>query len=405
MTIKQKLPGFMSFYEQMATASVKALKAAKQNVTKPSGSIAVQNGDGTYTVIGKAAGTDSTETSRGTILVGDSTPPGVPTGITVKSVSGFLIVSWDGTLDGGVPSDFSHVTIVSQEGNNITVLGALTKAGSITSSLYSANSNVDVWAYSEDTNSNSDGTPAHNLSKNTDIVSVVITQAPIQSVVEQYYLSTSSVSPTGGSWSDTAPTWTSGNWIFTRSLITAGDGTQSTSPPICVTGNTGTEGIGISSVDVLYYLSSSSTDLKDGSWVTTYPGYKEDYWLWTKTVTTYTSGIESVSGASCITGSPGQDAVTAELATSNGDTLRNNAGSTDLIATVWHGSTEISDISGLQLEFGSSASLSWWEKGLSDSSFEEIKSSDSRLSENGFRLAVTASDVATSKTYRCSVNI
>ena len=47
----------------------------------------------------------------------------------------------------------------------------------------------------------------------------------VASVVEQYYLSTSNSSQTGGSWSDTQQTWVSGRYYWTRSKITWSDGT------------------------------------------------------------------------------------------------------------------------------------------------------------------------------------
>ena len=54
----------------------------------------------------------------------------------------------------------------------------------------------------------------------------------ISSIVEQYYLSTSDQSPTGGSWSDTQPAWESGKYIWTRSYITWTDNTTSYTSPV-----------------------------------------------------------------------------------------------------------------------------------------------------------------------------
>lgn len=64
----------------------------------------------------------------------------------------------------------------------------------------------------------------------------------IASIVEQYYKSTSSTRCTGGSWSNTAPTWQTGYYIFTRSVISYTDGTSSTTQPICATGSKGDKG-------------------------------------------------------------------------------------------------------------------------------------------------------------------
>lgn len=53
----------------------------------------------------------------------------------------------------------------------------------------------------------------------------------ITSIIPEYYLSTSSSTPTGGSWSTTAPTWATGKYIFTRSHIYWDDNTDTTTTP------------------------------------------------------------------------------------------------------------------------------------------------------------------------------
>lgn len=64
----------------------------------------------------------------------------------------------------------------------------------------------------------------------------------IASIVEQYYKSTSSAACTGGSWDTIAPTWQSGYYIWTRSIIRYTDGTSTTTQAICVTGTAGSKG-------------------------------------------------------------------------------------------------------------------------------------------------------------------
>ena len=54
----------------------------------------------------------------------------------------------------------------------------------------------------------------------------------ITSIVEQYYLSTSNQTQTGGSWSTDQPAWASGKYIWTRSLITWDGGSTSTTTPV-----------------------------------------------------------------------------------------------------------------------------------------------------------------------------
>lgn len=54
----------------------------------------------------------------------------------------------------------------------------------------------------------------------------------VSSIIEQYYLSTSEVEPTGGDWANEQPTWSSGSYIWTRSFITWSDDTTSTTAPV-----------------------------------------------------------------------------------------------------------------------------------------------------------------------------
>ena len=58
------------------------------------------------------------------------------------------------------------------------------------------------------------------------------TSVGIYEIVEEYYLSTSETSVTGGSWSTTQPTWQSGRYIWTRSKITWTDQTTTTTDPV-----------------------------------------------------------------------------------------------------------------------------------------------------------------------------
>ena len=54
----------------------------------------------------------------------------------------------------------------------------------------------------------------------------------VSAIVEQYYLSTSSSTPTGGSWSTTQPAWVSGKYIWTRSHITWTNNTTTDTDPV-----------------------------------------------------------------------------------------------------------------------------------------------------------------------------
>ena len=70
-------------------------------------------------------------------------------------------------------------------------------------------------------------------------------------------------------------------------------------------GDTGAKGVGVSSVDVMYYKSTSATSLSGGSWVTTDPGWENGKYIWSKTVITYTDKTTDESTPVCITGAKG----------------------------------------------------------------------------------------------------
>lgn len=135
------------------------------NTSTITGKLEFENADGSKTVI--QGGTDST---ANIVHILDTTPPGAPTGISAWSENGYLYVSWDGTLDGGIPSDFDHVNILvdgiprAQMKNSGTAIFADIAVGLT----------VAVTATAEDDACLSDGTPAHNVSNPCTGIAVTI---------------------------------------------------------------------------------------------------------------------------------------------------------------------------------------------------------------------------------------
>ena len=58
----------------------------------------------------------------------------------------------------------------------------------------------------------------------------------VKSIVEQYYLSSSNTTQTGGDWSNTQPNWVNGKYIWTKSHITWSDNTTTDTTPILANG-------------------------------------------------------------------------------------------------------------------------------------------------------------------------
>lgn len=157
-----KLLGLQTDAERLARVAVAAYDAATAPQTAPSGSISLDNADGTKTIIGPQAGSGDGAPSGQAMAthVGDTTPPPVPTGITAWSGDGSLHVMWDGTLSGDVPADFSHISILV-DGREVAQLSS---AGSVTVGGLEIGATVSVTATAEDDACLADGTPAHNVS-------------------------------------------------------------------------------------------------------------------------------------------------------------------------------------------------------------------------------------------------
>ena len=143
----------------------------------------------------------------------------------------------------------------------------------------------------------------------------------IASVDVEYYLSTSATSLAGGSWSTTAPAWVNGKYMWSRTVKTDGAGNKTYSPSqngVCIAGakgdtgstgakgDTGAAGKGVTSIVEQYYKSTSATALAGGSWSTTYPGWENGKYIWTRSAITYTDSTTPVyTTAICVTGQKG----------------------------------------------------------------------------------------------------
>lgn len=71
----------------------------------------------------------------------------------------------------------------------------------------------------------------------------------------------------------------------------------------------------VTSVDVYYYNSTSSTSLSDGEWSTNTPTWTNGKYVWSKTVTTWEQGVTTQSEPVCITGQRGSTGATGQSVT------------------------------------------------------------------------------------------
>jgi peptidoglycan hydrolase CwlO-like protein len=76
------------------------------------------------------------------------------------------------------------------------------------------------------------------------------------------------------------------------------------------TGAKGDTGKGVKSIVEQYYKSTSATAMSGGSWSTTYPGWENSKYIWTRSVITYTDNTTSTTTAVCVTGARGDKGAT-----------------------------------------------------------------------------------------------
>ena len=120
--------------------------------------------------------------------------------------------------------------------------------------------------------------------------------------IYEYYLATNKSEGIYGDtsgWSKTIPTISSTKrFLWNKEEVEYTDGSFSETEPVLIgvygeNGSDGTDGLGIKSVAVQYYLSTSKTKQTGGSWVTTCPAWTSGKYLWIRYYITYTDNTTS----------------------------------------------------------------------------------------------------------------
>ena len=184
----------------MDTANA-AVRIASRQLTGNAGTVEIPNADGTSTIMGVGAG-DTTVAK----FVGDTTAPGKPLGITAESHNGAVWVSWDGTLDGGIPADFDHVRFTAVDGSKTVDMGQLTVAGKVTAAELTAGDTVTITAIAYDDAHAADGSSTPNASVQSDPVTVVVQSAVDASAIQKAQNNAQSALDKAGQAADTATT-------------------------------------------------------------------------------------------------------------------------------------------------------------------------------------------------------
>lgn len=99
----------------------------------------------------------------------------------------------------------------------------------------------------------------------------------------------------------------------------------------------------------------------------------------------------------------GDDAIVIHIDSSGGSFFKGDMASVDLSVTVFYGTDRITTIEELTSSFGGDASLQWKYKGYGETVWTVIQDDDSRISEYGFVLTVSSSDVGDQIIYQCDL--
>ena len=102
-------------------------------------------------------------------------------------------------------------------------------------------------------------------------------------------------------------------------------------------------------------------------------------------------------------GRDGQDAVTLRIDSSRGTVFKNSDVSTVLNVVIFKGGKTITDAASMRAEFGNTAYLEWYWQRIGEKTFGTILATDSRISDEGFSLSLSPSDVDTKVVFKCQL--
>lgn len=222
----------------------------------------------------------------------------------------------------------------------------------------------------------------------------------IESTKITYQASTNGVTIPTGTWLETIPTVSAGQYLWTRTVITYTDKTTDTAYSVGMmgatgaTGQTGATGNGVKSTEIRYQKSTSGTTAPTGTWLEDIPAVGASEYLWTRTVITYTDnttatsysvgmmGATGAKGDKGDQGDAGADAITLSITSSNGTIFKNSAIETVLTAHVYKAGAELT-----ASEIAALGTIKWYKDG------------GSTAVGTGATLTIDAGDVTNKATY------
>ena len=209
------------------------------------------------------------------------------------------------TMQGQISTLISDTTIINDDGTTTsikdafssmeqTVDGFSTKIGSLETTMDDGFKSVDSKISSVEQTVDSLTSSMSSTTTELETIKNNVNDT-VKEVKAQYYLSTSETSLTGGSWSDTAPTWGQGKYLWQRFIYVFTDGTSTTGEASCLAGakgdagaqgpqgpqgDVGEDGQSVTSVTPQFQKHTSNTTAPTGTWSDTCPAYESGKYLW-----------------------------------------------------------------------------------------------------------------------------
>ena len=214
------------------------------------------------------------------------------------------------TMQGQISTLISDTTIINDDGTTTsikdafssmeqTVDGFSTKIGSLETTMDDGFKSVDSKISSVEQTVDSLTSSMSSTTTELETIKNNVNDT-VKEVKAQYYLSTSETSLTGGSWSDTAPTWGQGKYLWQRFIYVFTDGTSTTGDASCLAGakgdagaqgpqgpqgpqgDAGEDGQSVTSVTPQFQKHTSNTIAPTGTWSDTCPPYESGKYLWVR---------------------------------------------------------------------------------------------------------------------------
>ena len=214
------------------------------------------------------------------------------------------------TMQGQISTLISDTTIINDDGTTTsikdafssmeqTVDGFSTKIGSLETTMDDGFKSVDSKISSVEQTVDSLTSSMSSTTTELETIKNNVNDT-VKEVKAQYYLSTSETSLTGGSWSDTAPTWGQGKYLWQRFIYVFTDGTSTTGEASCLAGakgdagaqgpqgpqgpqgDAGEDGQSVTSVTPQFQKHTSNTIAPTGTWSDTCPPYESGKYLWVR---------------------------------------------------------------------------------------------------------------------------